>query len=710
MKTRMTVPVAIAAILALALSGTAQQSAEQLFKTGLYEEEVGGDLQKAIGIYQDLLKRFPASREVAAKAQLHIGLCYEKLGTTEAAKAFQKVVDNYPEQSDAVREARRKLALLLNARAVIEKGAPEFKLRQVWAGAGADTEGSVTLDGRYLSFVDWETGDLAVRDLASGTNRRLTNKGTWEQSPEFAMLSKWSPDSRRIVYQWYGKDDILELRVHDAKDGSVRTIQRNKSAYDWSQACDWAPDGRRVLTVVYLDTTATKGRETKLAFISVEDGSMESLKGHFETLAASATLPKGFAISPDGSCIAYDAPPSDEEAGKHDIYLISLKDGTEKRFVEHPVNDEVVAWTPDGKGLLFTSDRMGTTDLWLQTVSEGTAQTPPRLIKSGIGVIGAIGMTSRGDLYYGSGGSPHDIYVADLGLASPGARAAVKKLALPFQGQNYFPDYSPDGKLIAYLSRPRGRGPAIGLVSPETGRVTELAFRMPSTLIPRWIPPGSRTLSIVTTDKEGQKVIYKVDVQTGEAVPIGPPIDRDLSSSDRPAWAPDGKRMFFTAGARSEEARYVYVFDVETGQYERLAGTPDDAHYLAISPDGKWLALLNSQGSRVLRTMSTAGGEPRVVHRFEHKDGTMISIAWGADGRSIYFPKLRDPDKNIFDIYKVSVDGGNAEKIDLGLYWIRSLTASPDGRSITFSSLGEAPEPYQVWVMENFLPAAKEKK
>jgi Tol biopolymer transport system component len=88
----------------------------------------------------------------------------------------------------------------------------------------------------------------------------------------------------------------------------------------------------------------------------------------------------------------------------------------------------------------------------------------------------------------------------------------------------------------------------------------------------------------------------------------------------------------------------------------------------------------------------------------------MISIAWGADGRSIYFPKLRDPDKNIFDIYKVSVDGGNAEKIDLGLYWIRSLTASPDGRSITFSSLGEAPEPYQVWVMENFLPAAKEKK
>jgi hypothetical protein len=89
MKIRPIVFAVIIAILASTQSGAGQQSAEQLFKTGLYEEEVGGDLQKAIGIYQDLLKRFPASRDVAAKAQLHIGLCYEKLGTTEAEKAFE---------------------------------------------------------------------------------------------------------------------------------------------------------------------------------------------------------------------------------------------------------------------------------------------------------------------------------------------------------------------------------------------------------------------------------------------------------------------------------------------------------------------------------------------------------------------------------------------------------------------------------------------
>ena len=66
MRTRPIAFAALAAILALALAGAAQQGAEDLFKAGLYQEEVGGDLQKAIGIYQDLLKRFPASREAAA--------------------------------------------------------------------------------------------------------------------------------------------------------------------------------------------------------------------------------------------------------------------------------------------------------------------------------------------------------------------------------------------------------------------------------------------------------------------------------------------------------------------------------------------------------------------------------------------------------------------------------------------------------------------
>ena len=77
---------------------SSQQTAEELFEKALYMEEAQGDLQKAIGLYEQILKQFPENREIAAKAQLHIGLCYEKLGLQEAPKAFQKVLDDFPEQ------------------------------------------------------------------------------------------------------------------------------------------------------------------------------------------------------------------------------------------------------------------------------------------------------------------------------------------------------------------------------------------------------------------------------------------------------------------------------------------------------------------------------------------------------------------------------------------------------------------------------------
>jgi Tol biopolymer transport system component len=705
MKARLFACVALIAVFALALSGAGQQSAEQMYKSGLYEEEVGGDLQKAVGIYQDLLKRFPASREIAAKAQLHIGLCYEKLGTAEAEKAFQKVIDNYPEQSEAVREAREKLSLLLRSRAAARAGAAEFSTRRIWSGPEVDTEGDVTLDGRYLSFVDLATGDLAVRDLVAGTNRRLTHIDEKQPWSEFAMLSKWSRDGRRIAYQWYGKDDFTELRVIDLQDSSVRTIHRNKSPYDWAEAFDWTPDDRRVLAAFYLDVTPTQGRGVRVGLVSLEDGSVEMLKGHFETLLGTSSIPRGFVISPDGRFVAYDAPRTDDDAATRDIYLIAMDSGTESLLVDHPENDRVVAWRPDGKGLLFSSNRTGSEDLWILPMFEGTASDSPRMLKSGFGAAGTMGITARGDLYYGAGGNETDVYVVDLGPKQGDGRPAVRKLALPNQGRNQYPDYSPDGRTMAYLTTPQGRGRIISIFSQDTGRVQELALHLPSFMLPRWIPPDGQALSAWVIEKDGRRAICKVNVQTGESVPIAS-MDSGLTYRDALVWAKDGKRIFYTAGLRSDEKRYIYTYDLETQKHDRLRGSPEDACFIAVSPDGKWLAFVNEHGKKSLRIMPTSGGEPREVHSFDHPDH-VITPAWSADGRSIYLPKLRDHQKNIWDLCRVPLDGSAVEKIDLGYLWVRYLTVSPDGRHIAFSSSGTERKPSEVWVMENFLPSAK---
>ncbi len=89
-----------------------QESAAELFEKAFYYEDVQGDLQKAIKLYEQILKQFSENRAIAANAQLHIGMCYEKLGKTEAINAYEQVLKNYAGQSKQVAEARVRLAAL----------------------------------------------------------------------------------------------------------------------------------------------------------------------------------------------------------------------------------------------------------------------------------------------------------------------------------------------------------------------------------------------------------------------------------------------------------------------------------------------------------------------------------------------------------------------------------------------------------------------
>ena len=87
-------------------------SAETLMGAGLHQEEVEGNYEEAIATYKKVITDRQASRALAARAQLHIGLCYEKLGDAEARKAYDRVVRDYANQSDSVAAARARLAAM----------------------------------------------------------------------------------------------------------------------------------------------------------------------------------------------------------------------------------------------------------------------------------------------------------------------------------------------------------------------------------------------------------------------------------------------------------------------------------------------------------------------------------------------------------------------------------------------------------------------
>src|SRR5215468_376015 len=87
-------------------------AAEALLGAAIHQEEAEGNLEAAIASYKKFLSQYGSNRPLAAKAQYHLGLAYEKLGNAEARKAYEQVVRNYADQSEVVADARRHLATL----------------------------------------------------------------------------------------------------------------------------------------------------------------------------------------------------------------------------------------------------------------------------------------------------------------------------------------------------------------------------------------------------------------------------------------------------------------------------------------------------------------------------------------------------------------------------------------------------------------------
>ena len=121
--------------------------AEIQLQAAVNKATVEGDLKGAIFDFQKILNTAGVSRPVAARALLHLGQCHEKLGTAEARKSYERVLKDYADQGDVVRQARERLATLAKTAAP----APEDALqgRRV-IGPSNHLRVAVSPDGRYV--------------------------------------------------------------------------------------------------------------------------------------------------------------------------------------------------------------------------------------------------------------------------------------------------------------------------------------------------------------------------------------------------------------------------------------------------------------------------------------------------------------------------------------------------------------------------------
>ncbi len=658
-------------------------------------ETVDGDLKGAIERYRRLTTS--SDRVVAAQAWLRMGQCYEKLGSAEARQAYERAVRDFAEQTAVVTAAQARLLALNGNR-------PGVAYRQVWTGPKVDTDGRVSPDGRYLSYVDWDTGDLALHDFATGGDRRLTDKGTWEKSSEFAEESAISRDGKQVAYAWFDGAERYELRVANLPASGLVQPKRLVGSQDvlWIAPYDWSPDGRWIAVSVQ-----RKDKSIQTGLVSIQSGSLRVLRsgrddGHMF-------------FSPDGKFLAVAHNSPGRPTRDLDVTLLAVDGSGETPVVAGPARDSVLGWSPDGKQLLFASDRTGSTAVWGIRMSNGKPLGAPVLLRPDV-PADSLGITSAGALYVGSQIDGRDVHVASLDFDTGRLLSPPVRPIETFVGSNAQPDWSPDGKFLAYTSvhSRAGGNKVLAIRTLDTGLTRELHPNLEGFNWPRWAPDSCSFVS-QGTDARGRQGIYLIDAQSGAAtLVVAKAVDGN--PLQRPQWSPDGKRIYYSTKLPGSGEVAIIQRNLESGaersviRRQGLAG--GELQGWELSPDGRSIAVWWVAGNEPSRPSSstillvpTAGGEPREVWHATATDGGLrLSVAWGPGGRTVLVVKGVSAGAHLWSI---AIDGGEQRKMDLSLQSGYGVRVHPDGRQVAYLD-GE--NKFEIMVLENFLPSGRSVK
>jgi len=669
------------------------QSVYDLFQKALTKEKAEGNLEEAIGLFQQVVDK-GGDESLAAQAQLHIGMCYEKLGLGKARESYQKVIDRFPKQTETVKTAREKLAMLSAAPAAKAAGSREINLRRIYDGIGLEWGNALSSDGRYLVYTDWETGDMAVVDMATKQHRRLTNTGGLKKpSGDMGETSVFSPDDKRIAYGWMIGSKIAELRAVNFDGTDPKVLFRDENA-TWIRPHQWSNDGKYILILLM-----RKDGSSDIAMYSLSDSTVKIVR------RVPAKDPE-LGLSPDGRTIAYSMSP-ESTSSKRDVYLVKTDGSGQETAVAHPADDYLLGWAPDGTRVIFASDRTGSYGIWGIGIKDGRAEGPPLWIKGDL-TPSPVRLAPDGTLYYQLIEYLTEVYTVTIDPETGKTQGKPAPIKSRYQGIRLGPDWSPDGTKLAFRAfagtESKPMGPAsVSVLDLNTGDERQYPVGIGSNSPvdgPRWSPDGRSVFCIGNRGEE--QGIYQVEIPSGTVKLLikFPPHQYTLHA----AWSPDGKSIFYPQGnpVRILRRDLDSGKDIELATMKGPAGIPQ----VTPSPDGKWLAFTSLDISKEpvkLILVPAAGGSAQEI--FRSKEGEYIPwLQWTPDGRSIWLMRYRpatDPKaKPAIEFVSVSPDGQNIRKLELMLPGA-GFRIRPDGRQIAYST-GQSK--FELWALENFLP------
>ncbi len=419
---------------------------EVRFREARHKEQVEGDLNGAIKIYQALASA-KGDRNLSAKALLQLGVCYEKQGSAEARKAYEKVLSSFGDQDDVTRVARMRLARLTGVPGVATDVTARRLSRPISPFAGQVR--TVSRDGAYFAYVYDRRSIPVLVDLKTGSERDLgAPKTPLIASGEMSSTAAISPDGSLVAYNRVRDDWTSEIHIIGVNSPEPKVLYGGPAA---AHILDWSRDGSALLV---REVRAAAHQPLRWLLISARTGEVRELNlpaGRFgtELITEAEQLQVQAGLSPDARFVAYTQL---NERSEPSVYVAPV-DGSSRRRVTVPgASAYVFAWSPNGKSLLYTSDQSGSHDLWALDIKDGSPVGLPTLVKKDIGPVFGTGIADDGSVFYSVKVNTGSVYLGELDVEAATVND-MRELPQPRGTRNASAKWSPDGSKLLLLRR-----------------------------------------------------------------------------------------------------------------------------------------------------------------------------------------------------------------------------------------------------------------
>jgi len=412
-------------------------------------------------------------------------------------------------------------------------------------------------------------------------------------------------------------------------------------------------------------------------------------------------------VSPDGQTIIFDL--------LGDLYTLPIAGGEARRIIGGMSFESQPKFSPDGKKIVFISDRSGAENVW---IADPDGLNPKAITKGRNLEYVSPSWTPDSEYILVSrtadGISTHSVWMYHkdggtgirIGPPEPPAPEPGSEQPQPQRENKLGAVASPDGKHFYWAKRTGNF--SYNVVFPiwqiarfdrETSEMSTITNAQGSAMRPLLSPDG-KSLVYGTRFETGTALRVR-DVETGEERWLANPVTRDdqeavASRDTMPGYAfmPDGKslivpvagkiqRIDFTTGKRTP-IPFTAKIEAEIGPRVYTASQIEDTPNVRVhlirwpsqSPDGKRLVFgaLNH-----IWTMDLPSGKP--ARLTNSNDGEFMPV-WSPDGRYIAYVTWT---ANAGQIFRMRADGtGQPEQLTRKAAYYSSPVYSPDGEKLVF--------------------------